>query len=73
MIKEEGMRQKMEDAWKNFESSGKIMDYLNYSSLKRQADREHSDVYGLEKGMDSYGTKHCSDGDGFKCNAHWGV
>lgn len=25
----------MEDAWKNFEASGKVMDYLNYCKVQR--------------------------------------
>ncbi len=63
----------MEDAWKNFEASGKITDYLNYSHLKQQAAVDNSGAKVFEEGMDSYGTKYCSDGDYLKCNAHWGV
>lgn len=64
------------DAWKNFEASGKITDYLNYKqSIQNEARTTNSQARGVAKaevesrGTGSYGTEHSSDRDDFKCNA----
>ena len=62
------------DAWKNFETSGKITDYLNYKqSVQNEERMTHSKSEGMAKaesrGIGSYGTEHSSDRDDFKCNA----
>ena len=71
----------MEDAWKNFELSGKIEDYLNYrqealGSIQKQdmtqAHHLENSVFS-DRGMGSYGTEHSSDRNGVKCNADWRV
>lgn len=63
----------MEDAWKNFEVSGKITDYLNYCNVKQQTAGKNSGEKFSEKGMSSYGTKCCSDRNDFKCDAGWRI
>lgn len=66
-----------EDAWKNFELSGKILDYLDYRQSASAAcgpeagGRKKTD-WSVElsgRGMGSYGTERGSDRDGTKCNA----
>lgn len=68
-------RKMIEDTWKNFELSGKVSDYLFYRQnigVKSQAKvGECGDKMKFsERGMESYGTEHRSDGNGFKCNAN---
>lgn len=57
----------IQDAWKNFELSGKISDYLAY---KEKCGPEGKMVFP-ERGMGSYGTEHSSDRDRVKSNADW--
>lgn len=62
------------DAWKNFELSGKVTDYLAY----RKSTEQKKPAFGeraayVEKGMGSYETERDPDGDGVKCHADWGV
>ena len=60
------------DAWKNFELSGKISDYLTYrQSTAEKAAKEAAEQ--LERGTGSYGTERDSDRDGVKCHADWRV
>lgn len=71
----------IEDAWKNFELSGKVEDYLNYRQEASSSTYkpEVTQTYGSEnsvfsdRGMGSYGTEHSSDRNGVKCNADWRV
>ena len=64
----------MEDAWKNFETSGKITGYLTYRDTVRQWETQRpAGKEGAEKRKDQYGTEYRFDGDGFKCNADWRV
>ena len=52
------------DAWKNFELSGKVTDYLTYrqsTKAKEQPGEEGNAVF-MEKGMGSYGVRRDSDG-----------
>lgn len=68
------MRQMISDAWKNFETSGKITDYLAYRrTLEEPKDGQDQGLGVSDKGTDKYGTEHQSDGDGFKCNADWRI
>lgn len=66
----------IQDAWKNFELSGKVSDYLNYrqstglSSVKKAADEG---LVTAERGISGYGTEHSSDRHGIKYNADWRV
>lgn len=68
-----------DDAWKNFELSGKISDYLDYRQLAvtntHWQESEQMTVLGSPgfpgKGMGSYGTERGSDRDDLKCNADW--
>ncbi|MCX4321192.1 MAG: hypothetical protein OSJ44_16005 [Lachnospiraceae bacterium] len=64
----------MEDARKNFETSGKVTDYLFYrNTVKESGTKGFSGEEETEKRMDRYGAEYRFDGDDFKCNAHWGV
>lgn len=64
----------MEDAWKNFETTGRIADYLTYrNSLKEPGNVQDTGEGTAEKGMEQYGAKHRFDGNGFKCNADWRI
>lgn len=71
----------IEDAWKNFELSGKISDYLDYRQSvqaacgKEEGRREKTEgaVEFSSRGMDGYGTERGSDRDGAKCYADWRV
>ncbi len=61
----------VQDAWKNFEASGKISDYLTYRQSAKAV--QAGEAVFLEKGMGSYGSKHHPDGDGTKCHACRGI
>ncbi|MBO5371499.1 MAG: hypothetical protein J6A75_02150 [Lachnospiraceae bacterium] len=63
----------VEDAWKNFELSGKISDYLNYkqSITKDNSHNLEQMSFNENRGTGRYGTQHSSDRDDFKCNADW--
>lgn len=67
------------DAWKNFELSGKVSDYLAYRQSTNALDEKAVRLRGadgaafLEKGTGTYGTGHCGDGNGIKCHANRGV
>lgn len=63
------------DAWKNFELSGKVLDYLAYRQDEgRPAGHQlKSNSLLSERGMDRYGTEHSSDGNGDQCHADWGL
>ncbi|MBO5302521.1 MAG: hypothetical protein J6A92_00565 [Lachnospiraceae bacterium] len=66
----------VEDAWKNFELSGKISDYLNYKQSMTADAKQivQSQISPQEnRGMGRYGTEHHSDRDDTKCNANWRV
>lgn len=65
----------VEDAWKNFELSGKIADYLSYKQAvtKDSQKKQEFEAGYKDRGIGSYGTEHCSDRDNIKCNAHWRV
>lgn len=72
--KEKRMWQMMEDAWKNFETSGKIADYLTYrNTLEKTKNRQDAREGATEKGMERYGAEYRFDGDGVKCNANWRI
>lgn len=66
-----------DDAWKNFELSGKITDYLSYRNAAVDRDEQKtwqsvSDNDNVsDRGMSGYGTEHSSDRNDTKCNAHW--
>lgn len=49
----------MDEAWKVFEASGKVTDYLEFCTARKEQE-ERPD-----------GTEYCSDRDGLKCNADW--
>lgn len=49
----------MDEAWKIFETSGKVTDYLNFCAVRKEQE-ERPD-----------GTEHRSDRDGLKCHADW--
>ena len=61
----------IQDAWKNFEMSGKVTDYLAYRQGGKS--REDAGLYKaalcLEKGMSGYGTEYSTDGNSFKNNS----
>ena len=60
------------DAWKNFEISGRVTDYLAYKKSTESKGPEAPGQAGYsEKGMGSYGDRHNPDGDGVKCHADW--
>ncbi len=63
--------------WKDFESSGKVSDYLAYrqcSSIQEGGGVRHMPDAGLlGRGTGAYGTERGSDRDGFKRNADWGM
>ena len=63
------------DAWKNFEASGKISDYLAYRQIPNQEGKQEQTgaKAAAERGLGRYGTEHSSDGNGFKCHADWRV
>ena len=62
------------DAWKNFELTGKVTDYLAYrQSMETGEPVDAGSAVFLEKGMGSYGSKHHPDGDGTKCHACRGI
>ena len=65
----------VQDAWKDFELSGKVTDYLTYRQKSRQTDAaaQMGGVSDLERGMNGYGTERSSDGNDIKGNAGWGV
>ena len=61
------------DAWKNFELSGKVSDYLAYrkSGKESQGCNPADRMAFMERGMGSYGTERSSDGNCVKSNADW--
>lgn len=61
------------DAWKNFELSGKVLDYLAYRKGAGQDALPAGGSESLlpERGMDRYGTERGSDGNGDQCHANW--
>ena len=62
------------DAWKNFEATGKVADYLAYRKSKEAREPAAADdAVFLEKGMDIYGVRRDSDGDGVRSHADWRV
>lgn len=63
----------VKDAWKNFELSGKVTDYLEYRQGEGQPawHQAISRASRSERGMDRYGTEHSSDGNGNQCHADW--
>lgn len=63
----------IEDAWKNFELSGKISDYLTYRQHVGEETNKTDNSTFFERGMGSYGTERGSDGNGVKCNADWRI
>lgn len=65
----------IQDAWKNFELSGTVADYLAYrqSTYHGESAAMKTESLVSERGIGSYGTEHSSDGNGIKDHAHWGV
>lgn len=64
----------MEDAWKNFETSGRIEDYLTYrNALEKNGNVQNAGREKAEKGMEQNGAEYRFDGNGFKCNADWRI
>ncbi len=62
------------DAWKNFELTGKVTDYLAYrQSMETGEPVGAGNAVFLEKGMGSYGVRRDSDGDGVRSHADWRV
>lgn len=61
------------DAWKEFEQSGKVSDYLAYRQCGRDVHeaRDEEGAKRLKRGMDGYGTGCSFAWDGFKSNADW--
>lgn len=60
----------IEDAWKNFELSGKISDYLTYrQGTERTGCGQGGEAAHMERGIGSYGAERNSDGYGVKCHA----
>lgn len=61
------------DAWKNFEMSGKVSDYLAYRQDVRQGGRPPEEAGALlqERGRNRYGAERGSDGNGVKRHADW--
>lgn len=58
-IQQEGVV--MEEAWREFEGSGKVTDYLNFCAVRKERE-ERPD-----------GTECDHDRNGLKCNADWRV
>lgn len=68
----------VEDAWKNFELSGKISDYLTYRQSMQAKDAgrqtmEETARASQKKGKDGYGRAGSFNGDGVKCHADWRI
>lgn len=65
----------VQDAWKNFELSGKVSDYLNYRQSAGEAAKRGPEERAafLERGRNGYGTERGSDRDGAECHADWRV
>ncbi len=66
----------VEDAWKNFELSGKISDYLTYrqSMQAEGAGRQTmEETASQKKGKDGYGRTGSFNGNGVKCHADWRI
>ena len=65
----------VQDAWKNFEMTGTVADYLTYrqSADYGECAEMKTESLGSERGIGSYGTEHSSDGNGVKRHAYWGV
>lgn len=62
------------DAWKNFEASGKITDYLAYRrELEEPEGGQGISAWVSGRRTDKHGTEYQSDGDDFKCNADWRI
>ena len=62
------------DAWKNFELTGKVTDYLAYrQSMETGETVDAGSAVFLEKGMGSYEVRRDSDGDGVRSHADWRV
>lgn len=62
----------IQDAWKNFELSGKVSDYLNYrqsTGTDGVGKKAEAGSVTAERGISGYGTEHSSDRHGVKCNA----
>ncbi len=61
----------IQDAWKNFEMSGKISDYLIYreASMKNEVRNPGAAAVFSERGRNGYEGESGSDGDGAACHA----
>ena len=64
-----------QDAWKDFELSGRVEDYLAYRQGRQEEEqvRPVGQEGRLERGMGSYGTEYSSGGNGIKCHADRGI
>ncbi len=60
----------MEEAWKKFEATGSVMDYLRFKEIEAES-RLRRDGAGMELGNERDGTKDCSDRNGLKRDAYW--
>lgn len=57
----------MDEAWRRFEVSGKITDYLKCKNIDTEATQKAA------AGETPDGTEYCSDRNGLKCNADWRI
>lgn len=65
----------VQDAWKNFEVSGKVLDYLAYRHNAGEAAKRgwKESAAFLEEERNGNGRERGSDRDGVKCHADWRV
>lgn len=58
----------MDEAWKRFEVSGKVADYLEFKRAGGEAEMSFLPERREER---ADGAEYRSDRDGLKCNADW--
>lgn len=61
----------MDEAWRDFLASGKVIDYLRFKNAESDWMQENTVGDLREERPD--GTEYHSDRDGLKCNAGWRV
>ena len=62
----------MEEAWMKFTATGSVTDYLRFKGIETEniSAEEKAD---RKPGKKQNGTEYCSDRNGFKHNAGWGL
>ena len=60
----------MEEAWRKFEATGRVTDYLKFKGIEAESMPER---YGscMALGKEQDGTEYRSDRNGLKCDADW--